>query len=461
MRIRQAYLRKIGPFQEASIAFPDGKEVDKADVYLLTGPNGTGKSTVLYALAAALGGRFDTLGRDLALRRMHGADSCVVIDAVEPRFANPTVRYGLAWGVLEGERRTEIRDPFSDGYVLKLRALEGHRGYYRSLDTPEADYAQFAASPWGHVPEAARPRVSWAAFAYAGVRSVDEVSVGGVEEPRNSPFEQSLSFTGTANTNILANWIANQYYRRLKAKDLGNNDVAFRAEQGLADIERIIREVTDDVTFAFQMVAEDHTPRVVRKGKVLDLGLLPDGLKSIMSWIADLLMRLDRIPWIDDTPPVKRPFLLLLDEIDIHLHPAWQRKLLPIVQKIFPNAQIIASTHSPFVVASAADATIISFSVDDEGTATVDDSKSSQTGISYGAIIRSVFGIDSEFDIETERSFAAFHVAQERLLGGDETARISLYGIAEELSLRSDEVREFVSLELRQIERQLAARKSP
>ena len=114
------------------------------------------------------------------------------------------------------------------------------------------------------------------------------------------------------------------------------------------------------------------------------MGLLPDGLKSIVSRIADLLMRLDRIPWVDDTPPMKRPFLLL-DEVDIHLHPSWQRKVLPIVQRMFPNAQIIASTHSPFVVASADDARIIALKVEN-GVASVESESDSQIGVSYSAV---------------------------------------------------------------------------
>ncbi|MBK7937436.1 MAG: ATP-binding protein [Lewinellaceae bacterium] len=51
--------------------------------------------------------------------------------------------------------------------------------------------------------------------------------------------------------------------------------------------------------------------------------------------------------WENDTPVFERNFILFLDEIEVHLHPAWQRKILPAVQKLFPNAQIFISTHSP------------------------------------------------------------------------------------------------------------------
>ena len=84
----------------------------------------------------------------------------------------------------------------------------------------------------------------------------------------------------------------------------------------------------------------------------LEFDVLPDGVKSIISWIADLLMRLDRLKWKDNINILDRNFILLLDEIEVHLHPAWQRKILPVVQKLFKNAQIFIATHSPFVVGS-------------------------------------------------------------------------------------------------------------
>lgn len=67
-------------------------------------------------------------------------------------------------------------------------------------------------------------------------------------------------------------------------------------------------------------------------------------------------MRLDRLPWKDQTPILDREITLFLDEIEVHLHPAWQRRILPVVQSLFSKAQVFVSTHSPFVIASADDA---------------------------------------------------------------------------------------------------------
>lgn len=182
------------------------------------------------------------------------------------------------------------------------------------------------------------------------------------------------------------------------------------------------------------------------------MDVLPDGIKSIVSWVADLLMRLDRIPWIDDTPTMQRSFLLLLDEIDIHLHPAWQRQVIPVVQKLFPKAQIVASTHSPFVVGSADDAHVITFAAKD-GRSVVESNKPSQVGVSYSAVLRDIFGITSEFDVETERMLAEFHAAKTSLLEGKTTDRSTVVELAHKLAARSEELSSMLGFELRQIER--------
>jgi len=77
----------------------------------------------------------------------------------------------------------------------------------------------------------------------------------------------------------------------------------------------------------------------------LEIDILPDGLKSIISWITDLFIRMERIPWTDHNNILDKHFILLLDEIEIHLHPSWQRKILPVVQSLFKNAQIFIATH--------------------------------------------------------------------------------------------------------------------
>ena len=443
MRINQINLRGVGPFDDVELPLKAGTNPDLADVYLLTGPNGSGKSTALYSLAGMIGCGHGNLGTDLGALRLRNFDSLASVIADEGARAAALLGSG-----------SKMRDMITIGpHMLNFESGHGFTAYYKTKNTNN-DYWQQAHNFRIDAPIEVRPKFSWAAFAYAGMRSVSDAKVTAIQEPDYSPFEQSLSFVRTANTDRLAQWIANQDFKRLKAKEAGRTERSEQLNQSVRDIERVVSEIIDE-DFAFVTTDDDNNIRARRNGIVTELGLLPDGLKSIVSWIADLLMRLDRIPWVDSTPPMKRPFLLLLDEVDIHLHPSWQRKVLPIVQKLFPNAQIIASTHSPFVVASADDAQIITLKVTN-GVSSLEHIRQSQTGISYSAVLRSIFGIDSEFDIETERAFSAFHEIKQKVLIGNSTDIQKVRSLADDLALRGEEVAQLVAIELRQFDRQLA-----
>jgi predicted ATP-binding protein involved in virulence len=457
MHIERILLRDVGPFDDVTIELPKGTDPNLADVYLLTGPNGTGKSTILYALAAVIaGGKLDghgALGSELLASRMRSPRSVVAFRADDA----PT--YATTWFL--GADLSQ-RDPFGGPGLSSTGHSLQELGHWApsSISPPDLRYSQKAALYRGGSSAAGDRPFEWAAFAYSGIRSMSDVRIAAMQEPKQSPFENSLSFVRTIDTSQLANWIASQNFRRLKAKEAGNTERAEQLARSVREIETVVAEVVGDPGFAFVVTDEDDDVHVRWKGKVIALGLLPDGLKSIVSWVADLLMRLDRIPWVDNTPVLQRKFLLLLDEVDIHLHPAWQRKVLPLVQRVFPNAQIIASTHSPFVVTSVDDARIITLGF--RGSSSVVTSNTApQIGVSYTAVLRSIFGIDSEFDIDTEKKLAAFHEARQRRLAGETAAEAELKQLADELSQRSEELREIIALELNQLQRQLRRHAAP
>ena len=56
--------------------------------------------------------------------------------------------------------------------------------------------------------------------------------------------------------------------------------------------------------------------------------------------------------------PLEEPVIILIDEIDLHLHPKWQKSFLNSILSIFPNIQIIVTTHSPFIVSSIENAKV-------------------------------------------------------------------------------------------------------
>jgi predicted ATP-binding protein involved in virulence len=89
------------------------------------------------------------------------------------------------------------------------------------------------------------------------------------------------------------------------------------------------------------------------ESKGLSIKQLSAGEKNVISIVADIAMRL--IVANPDEPgrdPLHGQGVVLIDEIDLHLHPSWQRKVLPILIDIFPNIQFVITTHSPFIIQS-------------------------------------------------------------------------------------------------------------
>ena len=82
------------------------------------------------------------------------------------------------------------------------------------------------------------------------------------------------------------------------------------------------------------------------------------GYRTTLTWMVDFASRLfDRYP--DSENPLAEPAIALIDEIDLHLHPRWQRDLLGLLSKTFPNTQFIVTAHSPLVVQAAPDANVV------------------------------------------------------------------------------------------------------
>lgn len=82
------------------------------------------------------------------------------------------------------------------------------------------------------------------------------------------------------------------------------------------------------------------------------------GYKTLLAWMVDLASRLyERYP--DSENPLAEPAVVLVDEIDLHLHPTWQRDLIRYLTERFPNVQFIVTAHSPLVVQAATDANVV------------------------------------------------------------------------------------------------------
>ncbi|MFN9467692.1 MAG: AAA family ATPase, partial [Pseudanabaena sp.] len=90
----------------------------------------------------------------------------------------------------------------------------------------------------------------------------------------------------------------------------------------------------------------------------VQLSSLGLGYRTTIAWMVDLAVRLfKRYP--DSENPLAEPAIVLVDEIDLHMHPKWQRDIMQFLTDRFPNTQFIVTAHSPLVVQAAQDANVV------------------------------------------------------------------------------------------------------
>ncbi|MEZ4309977.1 MAG: AAA family ATPase [Polyangiaceae bacterium] len=104
----------------------------------------------------------------------------------------------------------------------------------------------------------------------------------------------------------------------------------------------------------FDARLDDLAARSAETGVFLAFDQLSDGQRNMLGMVADIAYRAATLnPHLGSEAAERSPGVVLIDEIDLHLHPAWQRRVLDDLRRAFPNLQIIASTHSAQILASA------------------------------------------------------------------------------------------------------------
>ena len=127
--------------------------------------------------------------------------------------------------------------------------------------------------------------------------------------------------------------------------------VARKDKKRHQEIVALMNELLPDDTEMLGRLEEREEPEVLfqRGGSVLPFPALSDGYRAFISWVGDVLYHLHTI-----CPKRQRLVdmrgVVLVDEVDLHLHPEWQRHLVPSVSRALPNLQFVLTSHSPLVV---------------------------------------------------------------------------------------------------------------
>ena len=95
-------------------------------------------------------------------------------------------------------------------------------------------------------------------------------------------------------------------------------------------------------------------------GTILPFSTLSDGYRNVIKIILEIATRMCILnPYLQGEALQKTPGVVVIDELDLSLHPTWQKKIIGILKTLFPKIQFICATHSPFIIQSLEDGELI------------------------------------------------------------------------------------------------------
>jgi len=295
------------------------------------GINGVGKSAVLDALAIAMSQlTWRIIGHPLKARP-------ISLDDIHQgeEFARINIKVLLrdelvSWSIVTNRRKGNYADP------LRRSELDELNGAVQQL-----------SAEWSHVEEGRQDPYDLPLAVYYDVnRAVLDIPMRVRQQLRNSPDEvyQDALDHGGADFKRFFIWFRN----REDAENEQRVDSPQFRDRGLEAVRNAVAAFTD-----FRDLRIRRKPllrmTVVKQGMELNVAQLSDGERNMLALVGDLARRLSVLNPSLPNPNQGRG-VVLIDEIDLHLHPRWQRTVVTSLERTFTNCQFVVSTHSPQVL---------------------------------------------------------------------------------------------------------------
>lgn len=338
MYLQQIRLKDIACFEDVTLNFMQSEKKQACSWIVLLGENGTGKSTILKMIGLAL------LGRELAYE--------VTSDVRWEQFVRTSAKRGRVEATivhssddkkpkLGGKSKQpskQYRAAFDLGRTLKTRLREVRDEEFDFTDLDETLYAETITG-------------GWFACGYGSWRKVSpsyesQQSILSPSRLRSKPYRFVTLFQSDTALTRVVDWFVELEFQRLKELEDQVPPEEQAAHHHLDLARQSLAHVLNGATF--KAVTQDREVIFEADGIEVPLQQLSDGYQSITVLIVDLIRRLiEAFP--TSSQPLTSTGIVLIDEIDIHLHPKWQRSIVEQMRTLFPNLQFIVSSHSPFI----------------------------------------------------------------------------------------------------------------
>lgn len=192
----------------------------------------------------------------------------------------------------------------------------------------------------------------------------------------------------TLMTNQLLFFLADLKIQEALARNEQQVAEADKIKDWFESFENVLKGFFEDKDLKLRFNYRDYTFHIETQGKSFKFTELSDGFSAIIDIIADLILKMQK----KDTLVMDylKPGIVLIDEIETHLHLQLQKIVLPLLTKLFPNIQFIVTTHSPFVLSSLPNVT--AFDMEHRETIV------NLSDYSYQALTEGYFGVSSDSD---------------------------------------------------------------
>lgn len=221
-----------------------------------------------------------------------------------------------------------------------------------------------------------------------------------MSEPKNptKPVFQYRSVRDTATSQFLY-FMSDLKIQEALARNEKQFDDADEINAWFVSFENLLKQIYQDDNLKLEFNYKDYSFWICTEGKKFKFTQLSDGFAAALDIVADLIMKMQNDIFL--TRNYQKEGIVLIDEIETHLHLGLQKIIMPLLTQVFPNIQFIITTHSPFVLSSMPNAV----AYDLEHREVLDD----LTEYSYESLAEGYFGVRTqssyaEMQLETLRN---------------------------------------------------------
>lgn len=383
-----------GPRQvQLDFARPDGTY---AGWTVLAGRNGSGKSTLLQAIALCLVGPYFIQDLESWGGTRDGEAAVIRVTVVQ----NPEFDDGLDFGSLTLELRWDENDPYAS------QRWAGASGRSGSPKKPRF-----------------RPGEGWFFAGYGPFRRLSPAALGHGEHPRHALYAGLRTlFDQDASLVEGVSWLIEQHLYQLEgrpgADELLNTALSVLGDGLLPDGYSVSRVDSDGLWLR-------------KDAEEFPLRQMSEGYRTVTALVVDMIRQMHiaygrlEITHENGVPTLRYPGVVVIDEIENHLHLTWQKRIGDWLTSHFPLVQFIVTTHSPYICQAADPNGLIALPGPDEARAPRILEQDLYERVVFGsaddAILTELFGAESLYSADAEEIRRQLGELEERVLSGDAT----------------------------------------